>query len=79
MDGVEKSGGRPIRVHAFRGGDGLIALTPFPDGANLPRRDGPWRYLKPLELDEHVPVAGVDPRRALADIHERGWHLVPQR
>lgn len=68
-----------MRVYAFHGGDGLIALTPFSDGANLPSRDGPWRYFKPVELDERAPVAGVEPRRALADMHERGWHLVPAR
>jgi hypothetical protein len=79
MDKVEKSGGRLMRVHAFRGGDGLIGLTPIPDGTNLPSRDGPWRYWKALELDEQVPVLGLDPRRALADIHERGWHLVAPR
>lgn len=79
MNKVKKSDGRPMRVHAFRGGDGLIGLTPFADGANLPRRDGPWRYWKPLDLDEHVPVLGLNTRRALADLHERGWHLVAPR
>lgn len=68
-----------MRVHAFRGADGLIGLTPFPEGTNLPRGDGPWRYWKPVELDEHVRVAGVDVNRALADIHERGWHLAAIR
>jgi hypothetical protein len=39
-----------MRTFAFRGRYGQIALTPISDGGNLPSRDGPWRYWKPVEL-----------------------------
>ncbi|HEY4254378.1 MAG TPA: hypothetical protein VGM87_24445 [Roseomonas sp.] len=68
-----------MRTFEFRGRGGLVALTLQPDGRNLPRRGAPWRYERPVELEEGTPVLEYSMPHALADIKTKGLHLVRER
>lgn len=62
-----------MRVLAFLGQGDIVGLTPHATARNLPAEGRPWKRWKTIDLE--LPVVGIDPIRARADIAERGYHL----
>lgn len=62
-----------MRVVAFLGQGDIVGLTPRATAQSLPAEGRPWKRWKTIDLE--LPMVGIDPIRARADIAARGYHL----
>ena len=64
-----------MRVHVFRGIEGVIGVTQDQRGTNLPDYPGPWQYWKDADLKAGEPLIGVNVADAISDVSTKGYHL----
>jgi hypothetical protein len=64
-----------MRVHIFRGTNGVVGVTQDQRGLNLPDGPGPWQYWKEADLQAGEPLIGVDVADAINDINTKTYHL----
>lgn len=65
-------------VHLFKcSSAGVYCATPNRSGDGLPAQgSGVWQYVRDIELQDGDQRLAIDSQAALADIDERGYHLV---
>lgn len=64
-----------MHVHIFQSGE-LYALTPLADGSNLPPNGQAWKRQTDVLLADGETPFGIDASRAIADVHDKGYHVV---
>lgn len=74
VQATDLQGPRVDTVYMFKGTQGAMAYTVDQTGRNLPKRYGPWRFLKPILTKGSTFQAGAD-KAALAEVEAKGFSV----
>lgn len=65
-----------MKVYVFKGNGSSHGFTQDASGANFPASNGPWAFLKELDMnDGETPRVAVNTAEALGNIRQHGYHI----